>query len=56
MEDIKYDSIKRFEIINHSKETNGLGREYTRYGNFEIEIQVQDDGKTLKIFISDGEH
>lgn len=54
MEDIKYEAIRRFEVINHSK--NGEGREYTRYGDFQIEVQVQDDGKTLKIFISDGEH
>lgn len=51
MEDIKYEKIYRVEVINHSK--NGEGRDYIKRGNFEVEIQVQDDGKTLKIFLSD---
>jgi len=46
--------ISRVEVIDHSKD--GEGRAYIKRGNFEVEIQVQDDGKTLKIFLSDGEH
>ncbi|HSE99749.1 MAG TPA: hypothetical protein VLA48_02545 [Nitrososphaeraceae archaeon] len=51
MEDVKYNLIKRVEVINHSKD--GEGRAYIKRGNFEVEIQVQDDGTTLKIFLSD---
>ena len=49
--DRRYHSVNRVEVINHSK--NGQGREYTKYGDFQVEVQVQDNGKTLKIFLSD---
>jgi len=43
--------ISRVEVIDHSE--GGEGRAYIKRGNLEVEIQVQDDGKTLKIFLSD---
>jgi len=50
-------NVTRVEVIDHTK-TEG-GRVYTywsEYGtgvpNPKVEIQLQDDGKTLKVFIS----
>lgn len=48
--------ITRLEIINHAKNDKPVGRILTLYkelSHFEhIELHYQDDGKTLKIFLS----
>lgn len=41
--------INRVEVIQHSEPYNG--RAYTNYNAKDVEIQFQDDGKTLKIFL-----
>ena len=41
--------VTRVEVIQHSEPYNG--RAYTNYNAKEVEIQLQDDGKTLKIFL-----
>jgi len=41
--------VTRVEVIQHSEPYNG--RAYTNYNAKEVEIQYQDDGKTLKIFL-----
>jgi hypothetical protein len=41
--------VTRVEVIQHSEPYNG--RAYTNYDAKEVEIQYQDDGKTLKIFL-----
>lgn len=41
--------VRRVEVIQHSEPYNG--RAYTNYNAKEVEIQYQDDGKTLKIFL-----
>jgi hypothetical protein len=41
--------ITRIEVIQHSPPYNG--RAYTNYNAKDVEIQFQDDGKTLKIFL-----
>ena len=41
--------VKRVEVIQHSPPHNG--RAYTKYDAKDVEIQYQDDGKTLKIFL-----
>jgi len=43
------DKVNRVEIIQHSPPHNG--RAYTNYNAKDVEIQFQDDGKTLKIFL-----
>jgi hypothetical protein len=45
-----YPSIARVEIIK-----NGTGRVFTEYKAEDIEISLQDDGRTLKIFYSKGD-
>ena len=49
-------NITRLEIINHAKNDKPVGRILTLYkemGHFEnIELSYQDDGKTLKIFLT----
>lgn len=44
------EKVTRVEVINHQDEP--IGRVYTKYGCKNVEVQLQDDGKTLKIFIS----
>ena len=41
--------VTRVEVIQHSEPYNG--RAYTNYDAKEVEIQFQDRGKTLKIFL-----
>lgn len=44
--------ITRVEVINHAK--GGKGREYTQWSpDIKIDLSIQDDDRTLKIFISD---
>lgn len=42
-------TITRVEVIQHSEPYNG--RAYTNYNAKDVDIQLQDDGKTLKIFL-----
>lgn len=44
------DKITRIEVIDHQSEP--MGRAYTKYGCEKVELELQDDGRTLKIFIS----
>ena len=52
---IDEEKITRLEIINHAKNDRQIGRLLTLHkslGDFNsIEIQLQDGGKTLKIFL-----
>ena len=49
IEKLKMDKISRVEIINHNSSKYEIGRIFTFRGK--IETQLQDDNKTLKIFI-----
>jgi hypothetical protein len=42
-------NVTRVEVIQHSEPYNG--RAYTKRGATDVEIQFQDNGKTLKIFL-----
>jgi len=37
--------VNRFEVIDDQ------GRAYTKYGVSDVEFALQDDGKTLKVFL-----
>ena len=41
--------VNRVEVIQHSEPYNG--RAYTNYNAKDVEIQYQDNGATLKIFL-----
>jgi hypothetical protein len=41
--------VTRVEVIQHSPPHNG--RAFTNYNAEDVDIQIQDDGKTLKIFL-----
>ena len=41
--------INRLEVINHNSDKFPIGRVLTFYGD--VEMQLQDNGKTLKVFI-----
>jgi hypothetical protein len=48
MEQAKYEKVTRFEVIDHTVE---FGRLYTKH-NCMVELQLQDEDRTLKAFIS----
>lgn len=48
---INTSKITRVEIIDHQTETLP-GRVYTKWDCEKVELSLQDDGRTLKIFIS----
>ena len=43
------ENVTRFEVIDHT--TNGKGR-LQPYYNVDVELSYQDDGKTLKVFLT----
>ena len=45
------EKVTRIEVIDHQSEPL-IGRAYTKYNCEKVELQLQDDGRTLKIFIS----
>jgi len=49
------EKITRLEIINHAKNDEPVGRLlvlYKKFGDFaNVELELQDDKKTLKIFL-----
>jgi hypothetical protein len=55
MTEIHENKLDRIEIINHAKNEMPIGRLLTLYaelGHFDnIELSVQDGGRTLKIFL-----
>jgi hypothetical protein len=55
MKEIDETKINRIEVINHASNDFPTGRLLTLYKDMEhfdsIEISIQDDGRTLKIFL-----
>jgi len=47
--------VTRFEVINHADNTEPIGRILTMHKELrdfqEVEVQYQDGGRTLKIFL-----
>lgn len=43
------EKVTRVEVINH--QDNPIGRVFTKYDCKNVEVQLQDDDRTLKIFI-----
>ena len=56
MKEIDETKITRVEVINHASNDRAVGRLLSVYkllGDFKnVELSVQDDGKTLKIFLA----
>lgn len=44
--------VTRFEVIDHSLPYPEAGRVYTKWGIEKLEFSIQDEGRTLKVFIS----
>ena len=44
------EKITRFEVIDHTSELQG--RILVKYG-VKVEISIQDDGRTIKVFLTD---
>ena len=44
------EEITRFEVIDHTSELQG--RILVKYG-VKVEISIQDDGRTMKVFLTD---
>lgn len=48
MKEIKdYDKVTRFEVIDR------FGRSYSNWNVEDVKFSLQDDGKTLKVFLQD---
>ena len=47
-----FSAVTRLEVIDHTN--NGKGRELVRYG-VRVELLLQDDGRTLKVVLTDRE-
>ena len=45
-------NVTRFEVIDHSKKMRG--RYVVEYG-IKVEVSIQDDGKTMKVFLTNQE-
>jgi hypothetical protein len=42
--------VTRVEVTNHTVE---MGRQYVAHGPFTLELSLQDDGRTLKLVITE---
>ena len=43
----------RFELIDHRENAKSVGRVFTTIDpNLKVQVSVQDDGRTLKVFLS----
>lgn len=51
MKQAKKKEVTRVEIIDHTK--NGEGRVFTKWDIPKVELSYQDDGATLKIFLTE---
>lgn len=53
--DIYQFKLNRIEVINHLNEERDFGRAFTRWLDRDIlvEIHLQDDGRTLKMFLAE---
>lgn len=53
---IDLEKISRIEVINHANNRYRIGRVVTLYKELDefdsVEISIQDDGRTMKIFVS----
>lgn len=49
---VNVDKVTRFEVIDHREA--GLGRAFVALG-VTVELTLQDNGRTLKAFVRDGE-
>jgi len=49
---MKTDKVSRIEIIDHTIPLEeGGGRAYGKRGDIKVTLSLQDDGRTLKVFI-----
>jgi len=46
------DYIKSYPLINRVEVISGDGREFVRYDCANVQVSQQDDGRTLKVFVS----
>lgn len=56
LSNIDYSNVTRFEVINHAVNNDKIGRILAKYKEIQdfnnLEIAIQDDGKTMKIFLT----
>jgi hypothetical protein len=51
---MKTENVTRFELIDHRRNSADYGRIFVAWDeNLATKVSVQDDGKTLKVFITD---
>jgi len=47
--EVLFKNVTRFEVIDHSKKMRG--RYVVEYG-IKVEVSIQDDGRTMKVFLT----
>jgi len=50
--EIDMTKVTRFEVINHKDNHNQFGRSFTDYEVNTIELDFQDNNRTLKVFLT----
>jgi len=45
--------VTRVEVINHQDDDPSFGRAFVKYKCGNVAMDIQDGGKTLKVFISE---
>lgn len=53
--DLKHEfkEVTRVEVINHQDDSPEFGRAFSKWECKNVELHLQDDGRTMKIFILD---
>jgi len=46
------DFLKNYPDVTRVEVITGEGREFVRYGCSNVQISLQDDGQTIKVFLS----
>jgi hypothetical protein len=52
MKEINEKTITRVEVIDHGKDVTPFGRVFSKTKCKTVELQLQDDDRTLKIFLT----
>jgi len=47
----KLEKVTRVEVIDHGENSKTFGRAYVNMDCSTVELSLQDDGRTLKIFL-----
>ena len=47
--------VTRFELIDHRKDAEKVGRTVAIYAPMKVQVEMQDNGRTMKVFLMSGD-